>query len=363
VAEDRAVTDIILPADGSTVSISSGVTESAGGERLVSDSLGLYDAGYRWSTSFGYYVPQADGTLIISVSGGGYALFSCPPNPTFEELTLIGGFQAATTVSVTAHQVYYIFGAANHEDAMLFMEISGPTSIAVDDIGWTDIPGGGGFSGTESSTLTFTMTEALDGYKFRCLWTSARGSVGSTYATVSLPVDDTGGSDPWPTGDDPITWPVDDVQLPDAVAPASNGGSSTLLDLIRQFSSATRTPYRLVSANPPTIKRVDINTPSPFGYTEGLDLFTSVLTVSSAGQKTLALLSGELSQTGDQNGLDDDMRIVKSNWAGPPCQLPVAGEARPAPVIRRTWTFTPQGFKHEYSYAYPTPLQSVRRSS
>jgi hypothetical protein len=154
------------------------------------------------------------------------------------------------------------------------------------------------------------------------------------------------------------TYP--DSTLPDAIAPADDAGSNTVLDLIRRFSAATRQAVRLVNST--TIARVDVNAPLPAGIVQADAgaMYHAATQESLAGEKTLSLEESKLALTASAVITTNDPRIIESGWTIPQ-QLPVL-DLRPAPVARISFTFTPHECTGEVEYAFPTPLSIVRRS-
>jgi hypothetical protein len=210
--------------------------------------------------------------------------------------------------------------------------------------GWVNI------AGATAGTLAFKATMPLDGTWYRAKFHSSGGDAVSAAAMLTvIPGDLPDDSDDFP-----------DDSLPDAVAPAEGPGSATVLDLIRQFSTATRRAVRLVG--PSTIQMCDPNAPLPAGIAaaDANDMYHSSTRQTLAGAQTLSLEENELSLSATAEFTSDDPRVPASAWRIPD-QLPVYG-LRPGLVQRVSYTFTPDHYSGSVEFFYPLPLSITRRS-
>jgi hypothetical protein len=148
-------------------------------------------------------------------------------------------------------------------------------------------------------------------------------------------------------------------ELPDAYAPAEGPGSATVLDLIRQFSTAVRRAVRITSAT--SIEMVPMDTDLPPGYSTGeaATMYHSSRRTTTAGEATLALQQADLSLSVTAELVTNDARLLTSGWH-PPYQLPCWGLDR-APVMRVEYAITPETFTGSVDFFFPQPLSVVHR--
>jgi hypothetical protein len=167
-----------------------------------------------------------------------------------------------------------------------------------------------------------------------------------------------GPTDPWPLVPNDPTKPG---PLPNVIAPvASAGGSSTVLQLVRDFSAATRRAVRLTSSR--SIEMVPDNTPLPAGWVQAdaVDIYHSSTQSSIAGIHTLSLESADLALTASATLVANDVRLLLSGWKLPE-QLPVYSLNHPAPVARVTHSFTRTSYRGSVEFLFPVPSATVRR--
>lgn len=170
-----------------------------------------------------------------------------------------------------------------------------------------------------------------------------------TVPTPSGPLDPTTGAPP-PPGTPGYFAPPD----PDAVVPAQpQPGSGTLIDIVRQFSSAVRQPIALSGAN--IIRMVNMNDEAlPAGWSEddAPSLYHSSTETIRAGAETLRAERGDLIKEVSARLKTNDARILTSGWQ-PPQRLPVFDGGR-APAKRFTYNLTPRTFTAEVEFQYPS---------
>lgn len=230
--------------------------------------------------------------------------------------------------------------------------LPGPTSLD----GWLDI------LGAASSPLSFIAKLSDDQKLYRAKYTSTSGVATSAPATLTVTASTEELPDPPDPTDPPEEsgdWPID--SLPDAIAPAEGAGSSTVLDLVRRFSAATRRTVRIVNAG--TIEMVNPNVPYlPSGFTQAdaESMYHAASRTAIAGERTLSLEETDLSLSATADLVADDVRVVASDWRLP-AQLPCYG-LRPAPVRSVSYTFSPDGFSGSMEFDFPIPSAVVRRS-
>lgn len=148
---------------------------------------------------------------------------------------------------------------------------------------------------------------------------------------------------------------------PPAAAVPCGAGSSTVLELVRQFSSQVRRAVRITG--PRTIAMVDPNAPMP-GDLEQDDadhMYTSITVSARAGEKTLRLGKGEVSMSASGTLKTDDVRIVTEGWHIPG-RLPML-TVPPSAVKRVQYEFTPRGFSAAVDFHIPDDTIRARRPS
>jgi hypothetical protein len=135
---------------------------------------------------------------------------------------------------------------------------------------------------------------------------------------------------------------------------------SSLLDLIRQFQTDTKSVVRIIDDH--TIAFVDPKEPLPTGFdaSNGEDYYTAWEQDLASTTKVLLLQSGRLDLTASATLENDDVAIVTSGYQIPG-RLPFPG-LKPAPANGITYTFTPEGFTSSVTFVYPDPPVQVRRT-
>ena len=171
--------------------------------------------------------------------------------------------------------------------------------------------------------------------------------------------------DPTPDPDDPDPWnsnddPAPDHYVPNQIVPAeTDDGSSTLLDLVRAFSTAVHRAVRITG--PTTIEMVDPSVPLPPGWanTDAAGMYTTTVRSAAASTQVLSVRAGDVKVDASAQVKANDMRIVLSSWRIPN-RLPVYGLPA-APVQRITYTFSPTGFEASVDFHFAAVPIEARR--
>lgn len=392
-------TQVVIDTDGDTF-----LTGNLPMGREISDDEKAFTAAhsgsssYKWGGHWFYYIPLGDGDLTWDFSinsAGNVGAMEFYAGSTMDDLEGAGLAGAHGPFAVEGGHTYYFYVVADSATAVasgIFTGAAtnyyGPTVIldpwdrtvnegdefSFRSLGagrptptrqWQkhepgspdEVPGEttlwNAIAGETGEYLTFTATLDDDGWMYRAVYTSAQGVKASAAATLTI-------GDP-DIGDGELTdW--DDASDPDAeVSDESASGSSTLLELVRQFSIDTRQAVRIIDDH--NIEVVNLSDPLPTGIAQADagSMYHSVTRTSQAGERTLSLEEEDLVLTASAEITEDDVRIIESDWQIPNA-LPVQGLS-PAVVSRVSYNFTPTGFTGSLEFAYPRPLTIVRRSS
>jgi hypothetical protein len=121
------------------------------------------------------------------------------------------------------------------------------------------------------------------------------------------------------------------------------------------------TPVRLTGDT--SISMCDVNADLPTGFTqdEANDLYYTTSQDAGAPQRVMALRSGFLQVSASAGIVTNDVRILMSDWKGPPDPLPVFG-LQQAPVSKFEYTMTPKKFTANVEFFFPGVPSVVRRS-
>lgn len=210
-------------------------------------------------------------------------------------------------------------------------------------------------AGLTSPVTSYSYLQPAQYYE---LWLTGSKSAVQAPVPPDHDIDVPGGSDPENPGDEHPYVPIADPVVP---AKDKTLTTTTLLDLIREFSAAIRRPVRIVGAS--TIEVADVSDPMPPGWTvAGARGYYSKTTQQvSASAKVLSLNKGNQNLSASASMVADDVKIITSGHKIVQ-RLPFPGLGS-APVKRVSYTFTPSGFRCDVDFNFPaTPIQ-VRRTS
>lgn len=163
---------------------------------------------------------------------------------------------------------------------------------------------------------------------------------------------------PWDSDVDPPP----DKFTPDAIAPAdkpTDTGSSSLLDLVRAFSSAVRRAVRITG--PDSIEMVNPLVPLPTGMvaSDARDMYATTMRSAAAETTVLSVRAGDVKVEASAGIVSGDVRVVRSGWRIPD-RLPVYGLPA-APVKRITYTYSPTGFTASVDFHFAAVPIEARR--
>lgn len=157
-----------------------------------------------------------------------------------------------------------------------------------------------------------------------------------------------------------------DNDIPDTyipyVPPDADAASKTctsLLDLIRQFSTDVRRSVRIINGN--TIEMVPTRETIPAGFRNGYapKYYVEDEQDLSANTTVLAANRGKLDLRGRAKFETDNDLILTTDWRMPQ-RLPFL-ELGNAPVMRVSYTMTPKHFNCEVEFAFPQVPTGVKR--